>query len=101
MAWRAPSSGRTPGCSGPPARLHSHSSPAPAETAPMRPGLPWLSLALLALGSAVRADDSLAKYDALIRAADRAHWAFRSVRPVSVPSVKDSGWAHNPIDAFV
>jgi mono/diheme cytochrome c family protein len=29
------------------------------------------------------------------------HWAFQPVRRPAVPSVKDAGWARNPIDAFV
>src|SRR5262249_51824043 len=57
-------------------------------------------LALLAQAPA-RADDALAKYDAAITAADRAHWPFRPVRPVSIPAVKDRAWLRNPIDAFV
>ncbi|MFO0842448.1 MAG: DUF1549 and DUF1553 domain-containing protein [Gemmataceae bacterium] len=28
-------------------------------------------------------------------------WAFKPVRPVAVPRVKDSAWPRNPIDAFV
>jgi hypothetical protein len=32
---------------------------------------------------------------------DRNWWAFRPVREVSVPKVKDSDWARNPIDKFI
>jgi hypothetical protein len=33
-------------------------------------------------------------------AGDAMHWSFRPIRPVE-PPVDDSGWAENPIDAFV
>jgi hypothetical protein len=46
-------------------------------------------------------DPALARYDASIKASARRHWAFRPVRPVAVPAVKDAAWVHNPIDAFV
>ena len=41
------------------------------------------------------------QYDARIKPADREHWAFRPVRPVAVPVVKDAAWVRTPIDAFV
>jgi hypothetical protein len=43
----------------------------------------------------------LAEYDAKVTPEDREHWAFRPVRPVAVPVVRDSRWVRNPIDAFV
>jgi hypothetical protein len=43
----------------------------------------------------------LAAYDALIKAEDRAHWAFQPVRRAPVPRVKNTAWVMNPIDAFV
>lgn len=60
------------------------------------------TLALLLAASVGRgADDDLARYDASIKPAARKHWAFRPVKPVSVPSVKNVAWVRNPIDAFV
>lgn len=65
----------------------------------MRPAL--CCLLALAVLAPVRADDALAKYDAVIQPADREHWSFRPVRPAAVPAVKDAGWVRNPLDAFV
>ena len=31
----------------------------------------------------------------------RSHWAYQAVRRPAVPSVKDAGWVHSPVDAFV
>lgn len=31
----------------------------------------------------------------------RAHWAFQPVKPVTPPSVKDSSWVKNDVDAFI
>jgi hypothetical protein len=45
--------------------------------------------------------EDLARYDASIKPAARKHWAFQPVKPVSPPSVKDSSWVRNPIDAFI
>src|SRR5262245_37823239 len=56
---------------------------------------------LLLAAASARAGGPLAKYDALVRPADRVHWAFRPVRPVPVPAVRDVAWGRNPIDAFV
>jgi hypothetical protein len=73
----------------------------------MRPRLLLLLAPLLALTLAGHARppagkrDPLARYDSSIKPADRKHWAFRPVRPVAVPRVKDSAWVRNPIDAFV
>src|SRR5438046_3367443 len=36
-----------------------------------------------------------------ITAEERDHWAFQSPTRPTPPSVKDRGWARNPIDAFV
>ncbi len=54
-----------------------------------------LPLLLLTLGQG----DTLARYDASIPAKAREHWAFRPVKPVTVPDVVcDAG---NPIDRFL
>lgn len=60
-------------------------------------------LPFILLPAAVRAGDAdeLAKYDAVIKSADRKHWAFQPVKPRTVPLVKDAAWAQNPVDAFV
>ncbi|MFO0881400.1 MAG: DUF1549 and DUF1553 domain-containing protein [Gemmataceae bacterium] len=58
-------------------------------------------LAVCLLATPARADDSLAKYDALVRPQDRQHWAFQAVRPMAPPPVRDQAWVRNPIDAFV
>ncbi len=68
---------------------------------PCLPGRLPLLLAALALAAAPLRADPLAKYDASIRPAHRAHWSFRPVRAVRPPVVKDSAWVRNPIDAFV
>src|SRR5262249_37948661 len=49
------------------------------------------------------ADDAaeLAKYDNIVKPADRKHWAYQPVKPQSIPKVKNSAWVRNPIDAFV
>jgi hypothetical protein len=49
------------------------------------------------------ADDvtELAKYDNLVKPADRKHWAYQPVKPQAIPKVKNSAWVRNPIDAFV
>jgi hypothetical protein len=60
-----------------------------------------LALSMLLLAATARADDSLSKYDGLVKPADRLHWAFRPVRPVKVPAVKDLARIRNPVDAFV
>jgi cytochrome c553 len=36
-----------------------------------------------------------------ITAEDRQYWAYQPVRPVKTPTVKNSAWVRNPIDAFV
>jgi hypothetical protein len=59
-----------------------------------------LSILLLATGVSY-AEDSLAKYDELIKPADRLHWAFQPVRRVSLPEVRNRAWVRNPIDAFI
>jgi hypothetical protein len=33
--------------------------------------------------------------------ADRQYWAFRPVKAVPPPDIKDRTWAHNPIDRFI
>ncbi len=43
----------------------------------------------------------LARYDALIKPADRQHWSFQPVRQPAVPLVQDRAWVRNPIDQFV
>src|SRR5438270_8204594 len=55
--------------------------------------------------SAIYAGDplpkELARYDALIKPADRKHWAFQPVQRPAVPVVKNVDWVRNSIDAFV
>ena len=43
----------------------------------------------------------LAGYDALITAEDRGHWAFQAVTSSTIPTVKNTTWARNPIDRFI
>jgi hypothetical protein len=45
--------------------------------------------------------DDLARYDARIKAKDRAHWAFQPVRAGNPPAVKETDWVRNPIDQFI
>ncbi len=72
---------------------------------PARPagrGWPLLAFGLFWVGSGpVRADDSLAVYDAQIKESARQHWSFQPVRSPEVPKVKRADWVRNPIDAFV
>src|SRR5437773_5678185 len=55
--------------------------------------------------SAIYAGDplpkELARYDALIKSADRKHWGFQPVQRPAVSVVKNGDWVRNPIDAFV
>src|SRR5260370_39091630 len=67
----------------------------------------WLGLVGL-FGPSAPGDDKpsrealeLARFDARIKPADRAHWAFQPVRKQVVPRVQDTSWVRNPIDAFV
>jgi hypothetical protein len=67
-----------------------------------------LSLAVAWLGAAwlvvpARADDppSAADYDGLISPSQREHWAFQPAGTFSVPSVRETSWVRNPIDAFI
>ena len=55
----------------------------------------------LGLWAASSRADELARYDTLVKPKDRQHWAFQPVRRPAVPSVKDTAWVRNPIDAFV
>src|SRR5437660_343637 len=43
----------------------------------------------------------LAKYDAKIKPADRAHWSYQPLKRPALPRVKNAAWVRNPIDAFV
>jgi hypothetical protein len=43
----------------------------------------------------------LASYDRFIKPEHRQHWAFQPVKQPEIPSVKDSSWVRNPIDAFI
>src|SRR3981081_429590 len=69
----------------------------------------WLAGGLLALICTTlfpfhaTADDvgELARFDAKIKPADRAHWAYQPVRKPALPVVKDKAWVRNPIDAFI
>jgi hypothetical protein len=58
---------------------------------------------LLVLAGNVYAGEpkELAKYDARIKPADRAHWSYQSVKRPAPPAVKNADWVRNPIDAFV
>jgi hypothetical protein len=78
-------------------------APCDLEDAAMHPSLLRLALPTLLLAplAPAGAADPLAKYDAAIKPAHRAHWAFRKVRPVPVPRVRDAAWVRNPIDVFV
>jgi mono/diheme cytochrome c family protein len=49
---------------------------------------------------AVWPDDSLAANEP-VKKSGRDHWAFQPRRAVTPPSVKNSSWVRNPIDAFV
>src|SRR5438874_835245 len=55
----------------------------------------------VALPASAQAPDDLAKYDALIKPADRQHWSFQPVRAPAVPNVRNAAWARNPIDRFI
>ena len=69
----------------------------------------WRLAILLSLGFCpflILADEAkdakdLARYDAKIKPADRAHWSYQPVKRPGIPAIKDSPWARNPIDAFV
>src|SRR5438132_14257254 len=70
----------------------------------------WVALAVLASSlTAAGSDDKgqdkdvvdLAAYDAKIKPADRAHWAYQPVKKPAVRKVRDQSWVRNPIDAFV
>jgi hypothetical protein len=45
--------------------------------------------------------NDLASFDALIKPAHRLHWAFQPVRRPLIPTVKNTAWVRNPIDAFI
>jgi hypothetical protein len=70
---------------------------------------PPLCLGLFALFSSLARGDKgpapdtleLARFDARIKPADRAHWAYQPVAKQAVPRVQERGWVRNPIDAFV
>jgi hypothetical protein len=71
-----------------------------------KPNLPVLIVSLAAaisLGSSAPAEEpaTVADYDAIISKSDREHWAFQPVRAPVVPTVRNTGWVRNPIDAFV
>jgi hypothetical protein len=60
-------------------------------------------VSLLILANLIHGGDSkdLAKYDAKIKPADRAHWSYQPVKRCELPDVKNKAWVRNPIDAFV
>jgi hypothetical protein len=43
----------------------------------------------------------LDRFDALIKAADRRHWAFQAVPSTVVPVVDTTGWPQTPVDRFL
>jgi hypothetical protein len=51
--------------------------------------------------AAAEKPSELSKYDARIKESDRKHWAFQPVRRPGIPTLQNTAWAHNPIDAFV
>jgi hypothetical protein len=63
-------------------------------------GMSWLELQSAPPRPPKQPND-LAGYDALIKALDRAHWAFQPIKRPAVPQVKNTTWVRNPIDAFV
>jgi hypothetical protein len=69
--------------------------PAAVETLTrwVKAGLPWTPAADVAAGTAGTGG----------RAAEdpRNYWAYRPVHRPDVPTVKDTGWVRNPIDAFI
>src|ERR1051325_6300303 len=58
-------------------------------------------LLLCADGLPAGESKDLAKYDAKIKAADRAHWSYQPVKRPASPKVKSAAGVRNPIDAFV
>jgi hypothetical protein len=56
---------------------------------------------LLSAAEPVKDPYDLSQYDRVIEAADREHWAYRSIARPPVPRVKQSGWCSNPIDCFI
>src|SRR6516164_1178659 len=70
-----------------------------------RPCLPWLGFVLAILSQSAGAGEprpgDLASYDRFIKPEHRQHWAFQPVKQPEIPSVKDSSWVRNPIDAFI
>ncbi len=71
---------------------------------PIEPDETELLARWIALGAPegkARADVAGTNPDPLVTDADRAFWAFRPPRPVSVPAVRNAGQVRNPIDAFL
>src|SRR5579883_700941 len=60
-------------------------------------GLAIFSLAL----SAASVSDSKPEVKDRFSARQRNYWAFHPVQTPAVPSVQQTGWVRNPIDAFV
>ena len=70
----------------------------------MKPGLPLtlVALSFLLLGgadAAIAADASTPKDR--FTPEERSYWAFQPVASPKLPTVRDSGWVRNPIDAFI
>ena len=63
-------------------------------------GTPWFDLQAEQPRPS-KSPTELAGYDALITPEDRGHWAFQAVTSPTVPAVKHSSWARNPIDRFI
>jgi hypothetical protein len=57
-------------------------------------GAPWPGAETAAPAAPVRSGFQISDKD-------RAHWAFQPVRRSALPTVKDSAWARNPVDAFI
>lgn len=67
-------------------------------------GLAWFIAALVVAGQARAAEPevaALARFDALIKASDRRHWAFQPVRAPDPPTVRDRAWVRSPVDQFL
>lgn len=62
----------------------------------------WLVMTF-AVCNLCRAEEpaAVADYDAIISKSDREHWAFQPVRTPAIPTVRETAWVRNPIDAFI
>ncbi len=57
----------------------------------------------VAFCSLCRAEEpaAVADYDAVISKSDREHWAFQPVKKPAIPTVRETAWVRNPVDAFI